>query len=35
VPEGESLLRISLCFHHTAEMIDGLVAALGRLRSGD
>jgi 8-amino-7-oxononanoate synthase len=32
VPAGESLLRISLCFHHTAEMIDGLVAALGRLR---
>jgi 8-amino-7-oxononanoate synthase len=32
VPEGESLLRISLCFHHTGEMIDGLVAALGRMR---
>jgi 7-keto-8-aminopelargonate synthetase-like enzyme len=32
VPEGESLLRISLCFHHTAEMIDGLIRALGRLR---
>ncbi|HEY3391937.1 MAG TPA: 8-amino-7-oxononanoate synthase [Lacipirellulaceae bacterium] len=32
VPEGESLLRISLCFHHTAEMVDGLVGALGRLR---
>jgi 8-amino-7-oxononanoate synthase len=32
VPEGESLLRISLCFHHTPEMIDGLVGALGHLR---
>jgi 8-amino-7-oxononanoate synthase len=32
VSDGESLLRISLCFHHTAEMIEGLVAALGRLR---
>jgi 7-keto-8-aminopelargonate synthetase-like enzyme len=32
VPEGESLLRISLCFHHTAEMVDGLVSTLGRLR---
>jgi 8-amino-7-oxononanoate synthase len=32
VPEGESLLRISLCFHHTPELIDGLVRALGRLR---
>ena len=32
VPEGESLLRISLCFHHTPEMIDGLVRELGRLR---
>jgi 8-amino-7-oxononanoate synthase len=32
VPEGESLLRISLCFHHTPEMVEGLVSALGRLR---
>jgi 8-amino-7-oxononanoate synthase len=32
VSEGESLLRISLCFHHTPEMIDGLVGALQRLR---
>jgi 8-amino-7-oxononanoate synthase len=32
VPEGESLLRLSLCYHHTAEMIDGLTEALARLR---
>jgi 8-amino-7-oxononanoate synthase len=32
VPEGESMLRISLCVHHTPEMIDALVAALGGLR---
>ncbi len=32
VPEGESLLRISLCYHHTPEMMDALVAALGRFR---
>jgi 8-amino-7-oxononanoate synthase len=32
VPEGESLLRISLCYHHTAEMIGGLTEALARLR---
>ena len=30
VPEGESLLRLSLCYHHTPEMIDELV---GQLRS--
>jgi 8-amino-7-oxononanoate synthase len=32
VPEGESLLRLSLCYHHTAEMIGGLTEALGKLR---
>jgi 8-amino-7-oxononanoate synthase len=32
VPEGESLLRLSLCYHHTAEMIGGLTTALGKLR---
>jgi 7-keto-8-aminopelargonate synthetase-like enzyme len=30
VPEGESLLRVSLCYHHTPEMIVGLVEALAR-----
>jgi 8-amino-7-oxononanoate synthase len=34
VPEGESLLRLSLCYHHTPQMIDGLADELGRLRSG-
>ncbi len=33
VPEGESLLRVSLCYHHTPEMIDELVTALSALRS--
>lgn len=32
VPEGESLLRLSLGHHHTPEMIDALVDQLGRLR---
>jgi 7-keto-8-aminopelargonate synthetase-like enzyme len=32
VPEGESLLRLSLCYHHTPEMIDALLIQLGRLR---
>lgn len=32
VPEGESLLRLSLCYHHTAEMIGGLTEALRKLR---
>jgi 8-amino-7-oxononanoate synthase len=32
VPEGESLLRLSLCYHHTAEMIDGLTETLAKLR---
>lgn len=30
VPEGESLLRISLCYHHTPAMIDSLVEQLRR-----
>jgi 8-amino-7-oxononanoate synthase len=32
VPEGESLLRISLCYHHTPELIEGLVGTPARLR---
>jgi 8-amino-7-oxononanoate synthase len=32
VPEGESLLRLSLCYRHTTEMIDGLTGALAKLR---
>ncbi len=32
VPEGQSLLRLSLCYHHTAEMIDDLTKALAKLR---
>jgi 8-amino-7-oxononanoate synthase len=32
VPEGESLLRLSLCYHHTPEMIGGLTEALARIR---
>jgi 8-amino-7-oxononanoate synthase len=32
VPDGESLLRLSLCYHHTLEMIGGLTEALGKLR---
>ena len=32
VPVGESLLRLSLCYHHTAEMTDGLTEALSELR---
>lgn len=31
VPEGESLLRLSLCHHHTPEMIDALTDALAQL----
>ena len=31
VPEGESLLRLSLCYHHTSEMISRLLAELGQL----
>jgi 7-keto-8-aminopelargonate synthetase-like enzyme len=32
VPEGESLLRLSLCYHHTADMIGGLTETLAKLR---
>jgi 8-amino-7-oxononanoate synthase len=32
VPEGQSLLRVSLCYHHTPEAIDGLLHQLARLR---
>jgi 8-amino-7-oxononanoate synthase len=32
VPEGESLLRLSLCYHHTPEAIDGLLKELARMR---
>ena len=32
VPAGESLLRISLCYGHTPEMVERLLAALGELR---
>ena len=32
VPEGESLLRLSLCYHHSPEMVDALVRQLDRLR---
>jgi 8-amino-7-oxononanoate synthase len=31
VPEGESLLRISLCYHHTPKMIDALCRTLSQL----
>jgi 8-amino-7-oxononanoate synthase len=34
VPEGESLLRLSLCFHHTQDMIDALLEVLEPM-SGD
>jgi 7-keto-8-aminopelargonate synthetase-like enzyme len=32
VPEGESLLRLSLCYQHTPEIIDALLQQLARLR---
>ncbi len=32
VPEGESLLRLSLCYHHTPAMIDELEEALTKIR---
>lgn len=32
VPEGESLLRLSLCHHHTPEMVDALVGQIDKLR---
>jgi 8-amino-7-oxononanoate synthase len=35
VPEGESLLRLSLCYHHTPDMIDLLVKELAKRRSID
>jgi 7-keto-8-aminopelargonate synthetase-like enzyme len=35
VPEGESLLRVSVCWHHTPEVLDGLSQQLARLRSGE
>ena len=34
VPEGESLLRISLSYRHTPEMLDRLLAALVEVRDG-
>lgn len=33
VPPGESLLRISLSYAHSAELIDGLLSALAELKS--
>jgi 8-amino-7-oxononanoate synthase len=35
VPQGKSLLRLSLCYHHTPEMIDGLVEQLALLQPTD
>jgi 8-amino-7-oxononanoate synthase len=35
VPDGESLLRVSLCYHHTQEMIDRLVKQLGKPKAGN
>lgn len=32
VPEGESLLRLSQCYHHTPEMIEKLLETLAALR---
>jgi 7-keto-8-aminopelargonate synthetase-like enzyme len=32
VPEGESLLRLSLCYQHTAEMVDALMCQLDGMR---
>jgi 8-amino-7-oxononanoate synthase len=32
VPEGESLLRLSLCYHHTQDIIEALTDHLARLR---
>ena len=32
VPEGESLLRISLSYAHTGKMVDALLEALSELR---
>ncbi len=35
VPDAQSLLHLSLCYHHTPEMIDNLVVQLARLRPAD
>lgn len=32
VPDGESLLRFSLCWHHTPEILDGVLRRLAKLR---
>jgi len=32
VPAGESLLRLSLCYHHTTALVDSLLEQLARLR---
>ena len=32
IPEGESLLRLSLCYHHTPELLDRLLGVLSQLR---
>ncbi|MCI0333141.1 MAG: 8-amino-7-oxononanoate synthase [Planctomycetes bacterium] len=32
VPDGESLLRISFCYHHTPEIVDALVKQLAAMR---
>ncbi len=32
VPEGQSLMRLSLCYHHTPDMVDDLTKALAKLR---
>jgi 8-amino-7-oxononanoate synthase len=32
VPEGESLLRLSVCYHHTPEILDALLGQLAALR---
>jgi 8-amino-7-oxononanoate synthase len=32
VPEGESLLRLSICYHHTDDDLDALLACLTWMR---
>lgn len=32
VPEGQSLLRLSLCYHHTPEMVGDLLETIAKLR---
>ncbi|MCC7476081.1 MAG: 8-amino-7-oxononanoate synthase [Pirellulales bacterium] len=32
VPAGESLLRVSLCYHHTAEEVEAFIDQMARLR---